>query len=76
METKLSQIQTALRNEDFDKAFSIAAKFFNGLTKDEKRYIEIAHQKGQRKTYEQLGVDVDECIEKAKTILINKYLNR
>ena len=58
-------------------ACKIARKFFFGLTKEEKRVVEItadcANPK-RTKFYRNIGVDTVEALNKAKAILRAKYL--
>lgn len=75
--TKIGQLREAVANKDYKTAFSIASKFFTGLTKEEQRSIGIAHEANnpqRRKFYEGLDVNVDACIEDAKEIINKKYI--
>jgi len=75
MKTKSEQIKEAINSEDWKTVFSIANKFFTGLSKEEKRAIDIAHESycGKIAFYKSIGVDTESEILKAKQILTDKF---
>jgi hypothetical protein len=75
MKTKSEQIKDAIATNDYTTAFRIAKSFFNGLTKDQKRSIDIAHEceSGKKSFYVSVGVDVDSEKQKAISILKAKF---
>lgn len=76
METKTEKAITLLRQGRFKDALAIISRFRIGFTKEEKRVIEIAHESltGHSSFYERLGIDTSSCINRAKEIIRNKYL--
>lgn len=75
MKTKTEQIKEAIKSENWHIAFRIAKGFFTGLTKDEKRSIDIAHEcnAGKLLFYQSIGINTDIEIENAKKILLIKF---
>lgn len=72
----MKNISTFVKNENWPAAFSCARKFFFGLSKDEKRTIEIAadcQDQSKRAFYATIGVNWQEAIEEAKSILVAKF---
>lgn len=75
-ETKVQQIQAALKAGDNNRALKICKGFFYGWTDDEKRSIEIAHESRdahRAKFYKGMGVDTDEEYKKALILIQNKF---
>lgn len=71
-----SKIKTFVVAGDWPKAFSTARKFFFGLSKSEKRSIEIAADccdEGRRNFYERIAIDWQAETEAAKSFLLGKY---
>lgn len=69
-------VKDLVATEQWAKAFSAARKFFFGLTKEQKRSIEIAADCGNEARqvfYTRLGVDWAAEIENAKNILLAKF---
>ena len=64
-----------LRQGKFAEALAIISKFRIGFTKDERRTLEIAHESlvGNASFYENIGIDTQFCISKAREIIRNKY---
>lgn len=64
-----------LRKGKFAEALAIIKTFRIGFTKDEHRTIEIAHESltGHSAFYENIGIDTQLCISKAREIIRNKY---
>lgn len=71
MKTKKEQIKSAISKNDYTTAFRIAKSFFIGLTKDQKRSIDIAHECecGKSSFYVSIGVNIEEEKQKAISIL-------
>lgn len=69
------KIKAYILKEDWKKTFSMARKFFFGLSKDELRSIEIASDclNGKGSVYISFGIDCQSEINKAKGILKIKY---
>ena len=64
-----------LRQGKFAEALAIISKFRIGFKKDEKRTLEIAHESlvGNASFYENIGIDTQLCINRAREIIRNKY---
>lgn len=64
-----------LRQGKLAEALAIISKFRIGFTKDEKRTLEIAHESlvGNASFYENIGIDTQLCISRAREIIRNKY---
>ena len=74
--TKVQQIRNHLSAGEDMKALKIASRFFTGLTKEEKRTLEIGASLDQpraRATYERLEIDVLSTYKQAILIIKNKY---
>lgn len=72
METKLSQVAAAAAAGDWQRAFSIAAKF--PRLGEEKRDIVRAHEALLRpQFYRELGQDPEAIIEHGKIVMLKKY---
>lgn len=73
---KNSAISQFIQAGEWQKAFSAARKFFFGLTKEQKRSIEIAADccnESRRPFYAALGIDWNTETENAKTFLLAKF---
>ena len=64
-----------LRKGKFAEAMAIIKTVRIGFTKDELRTIEIAHESltGYSAFYENIGIDTQLCINRAREIIRNKY---
>jgi len=64
-------------NNDFKAALAIFKTFKIQVSKEEKRCLELAYAglTGQSDFYSSIGVDTELELEKAKTIIKNKYIN-
>lgn len=63
MKTKTEQATKHLENGDISKATQLLKGFRHGLTKDEKRVIELTHEmksEKRRAFYKQLGINYTE----------------
>jgi len=69
------KIKDHILSENWKRAFSMARKFFFGVSKDEMRSIEIAADclNGKQSIYVSFGIDCDHEIKRAKEILKEKY---
>lgn len=73
---KTSPVSKFIQAGEWQKAFSAARRFFFGLTKEEKRSIEIAADccnELRRPFYVSIGVDWTAETEKAKAFLQAKF---
>lgn len=73
---KTSAVHQFIEAGEWQKAFSAARKFFFGLSKAEKRSIEIAADccnELRRPFYESIGIDWAVETETAKSVLIAKF---
>lgn len=75
MKSKTEQIKEAISNENWVIAFRIAKNFFNGLTKEQKRSIDIAYECncGKSEFYKSIGVNTEYEKENAINILKVKF---
>lgn len=64
-----------LRVGDYSKALSIFSTFRMGFTKEQIRTMEIASDtvKGNGRIYKQLGINVNDVVDKAIKLLKEKY---
>lgn len=71
----MSPIQQHIKTGNWKKVFSISRKYFFGLTKEEKRDIEIASDflNGKESFYTALGIDCNLCFNNAKIAIIKKF---
>lgn len=76
MQTKLQQLQDALRAGDSKLALGIARKFFFGLSESEKAIIERAYDANYTNPqfYKQIGYDAEKVLGIAITTLWLHYL--
>jgi hypothetical protein len=76
MQTKTEKAIEFYTEGSFPAAFRIFKTFRLGITKEEKRTLEIAHEcvSGKGSFYKGLGIDGEEEIEKAKVIIEKKFV--
>jgi hypothetical protein len=72
--TKTNKAMLLFDDGKIKESLKIFATFRSGFTVEEKRCIEIAAEtlSGHNAFYESLGIDTNECLEKAK-IAVKRY---
>lgn len=75
MKRKIDILLDFIRSGDKVSAIKLVASFPKGVSKDEKRIVEIASEsyKGKGDFYTSLGIDVEDCKEKAWQIILDNY---
>lgn len=75
MKTKTDKIRDFLRKGDVNSALKLYATFRIGISKEDKRVIEIAKDciTGKAAFYKALGINTEEYISKAFNIVSYKY---
>lgn len=72
---KIDILLDYIRSEDKPSAIKLVSSFPRGISKDEKRIVEIASEsyKGKDDFYKSLGIDIEEYKKKSWEIIINNY---
>lgn len=75
MKRKIDILLDHIKNDNRISAIKLVASFPKGVSKDEKRIVEIASEsyKGKDDFYKSLGIDVEEYKEKAWQIILDNY---
>lgn len=75
MKRKIDILLDYIRTDNRVGAIKLVASFPKGVSKEEKRIVEIASEsyKGKDDFYKSLGVDVEHCRELAWKIIIDNY---
>lgn len=79
MVNKTTQAKEFWLSGDKQKALRIFKTFRLGLSKEEKRAIEIHHEVvsgGKTSFYESLGIDLQDIKEQAESVIENKLINQ
>ncbi len=75
--TKTGDALSLYQSGEFIKALAIFKTFRMQFSKDQKRYMQIAHEcltnKGRAGFYTQLGTDVNQCILEANNAILSTY---
>jgi len=76
MQTKTSKAIELFKLGEFSKAFKIFKTFKMGVSKEEKRTLQIASESlaGNGGFYSRLNIDTDSEIEKAKQIVTSNFM--
>lgn len=76
METKTQRAISLMKHGDVKEAMKIFKTFRLGLSKDEKRTIDIACEClcGNGAFYSSLGIDCRKIVEQAVSVVTSKYL--
>jgi hypothetical protein len=75
MKRKIDILLDYMRADNRVEAIKLVASFTKGVSKDEKRIVEIASEsyKGKGDFYKALGIDVEETKELAWKIIVDNY---
>lgn len=78
MKTKTEKAISLFKSGCLKEALAIFRTFRIGFTKEERRTLQIAYESltGNDDFYKQLGIDTSDEIDKSRTILCSKYLQK